>query len=401
MSSRAVPWTPPLYGHVTIPLEGRGNPTGKERAPRERSSPSIPSSPLPPSVPDPGIVPGDNDPEQPDPPDLGAEPPGTNEPPPGEEPTPEIVVSGTLPGLMLGGALVAVPWQRFLLPTVTVTAPRRKPGRVKPKPRPRRRPPKRVTPRRPARVPLRQPFPPPKKLPARFPLITGGLILGELIFGGGSDSSIGDRSTFLPPVERPDSVDDLQPVRTTVGRLPAPNLGLPTVVVSAPRTGGGAVPNPARGAAPRTFLPPSSEPRLQPIPVGYVGLPQRFFKPAPQRPKRQPRLDLGVTPGFSTPSPVTAPRELPDLRSPPVRTPAPGSPSPITPPGANPITLPTFPGNLTALQPLAVPLAATERCRCPPKQRKKRKSRTECRRGTYVETASGLIKSPKEKVPCR
>jgi hypothetical protein len=45
-------------------------------------------------------------------------------------------------------------------------------------------------------------------------------------------------------------------------------------------------------------------------------------------------------------------------------------------------------------------------CQCsgsskPQRKKRKRKQRDECRRGTYVETARGLIKSPKEKIQCR
>jgi hypothetical protein len=44
---------------------------------------------------------------------------------------------------------------------------------------------------------------------------------------------------------------------------------------------------------------------------------------------------------------------------------------------------------------------ATDACTCPKKKGKKRKKRTVCYRGTYTETASGLTKRKRQKVPCK
>jgi hypothetical protein len=48
-----------------------------------------------------------------------------------------------------------------------------------------------------------------------------------------------------------------------------------------------------------------------------------------------------------------------------------------------------------------VPLEELDRCKCPQKAKpKKRKPRTQCYRGTYVETARGTTKHKIELITC-
>jgi len=56
---------------------------------------------------------------------------------------------------------------------------------------------------------------------------------------------------------------------------------------------------------------------------------------------------------------------------------------------------------LTLPVPQPVPLEQLDPCNCPKKKpKKKRKPRTECSRGTYTQTATGLIKHAKEFFDC-
>jgi len=101
--------------------------------------------------------------------------------------------------------------------------------------------------------------------------------------------------------------------------------------------------------------------------------------------------------------PGTRPGSRPDTK--PGVAPKPSSkPRPLTLPSNTPLPFfgtPTDPGTLTEFQPgIAKPPVETDTCQCKPKKRKPRQPRTDCKRGTYQQTAKGIIYHPKETFPC-
>lgn len=196
----------------------------------------------------------------------------------------------------------------------------------------------------------------------------------------------------------------LQPIVPSVGRLVEP---LPEVTVRSRKLSGAAANRATRGV--RTDV----EPRLSPGRVGFQPSPNSFTYPAAQRTKSSFPITSEVIFGArprSLVDPLTDPRLRPRpvvrARPTPVvpRTPGGGVGSgvPLAPiPGVGlviplPGTSPS-PGTLTQFQPGRV-----NDCTCTKtaQKRKKRSPRAECWKGTYVETALGLLKTRREKVPC-
>lgn len=194
----------------------------------------------------------------------------------------------------------------------------------------------------------------------------------------------------------------LQPIVPSVTRLPDP---LAEVTVSARKLSGNAPVRRTRGV--RTDV----TPRLSPGRVGFQPSPNSFLYPPPQRTKDRFPITSEVTFGTSTrPLVGSTPRPRP---VPTVRTPRP-IPTPIIPglpgggvvggqPGVGLITpvvpQPFTPGTLTQFQP-----QPTGGCNCTTTKtkpdRKPRKPRTVCYRGTYVEFSNGTSKKQLEQVPC-
>lgn len=205
----------------------------------------------------------------------------------------------------------------------------------------------------------------------------------------------------------------LEPVAVSVARLPGADQPLAEIIVSA-STG----PRPARAQAPaRDAL--GISPELERIRTPFVPRPRAFTKPKPQRLKAPGRPTLSPR-GQQLSDLLNAPTRPPSVLRPrpeprrPVVAPsprAPGAPAPSIPgsvgtptdlTGFNPTPLP-----LPRSQPFAPPSRppppkGTKTCECEkPKRKKPRKQRTECRRGTYTETRSGLIKRPQRLIPCQ
>lgn len=180
---------------------------------------------------------------------------------------------------------------------------------------------------------------------------------------------------------------------------PAPSPRSPTVTPRPASPG----PTPSSPSDP----PPGGSPNV-PMPVPT---PQPAPAPGRSSPVPVPRRDPGTAPGTS---PVGRPGPRPRPSPVPVTPPVPGPswwPLPFAPPRLNPDKLSWAPPG-TGLTPnnppgvgyAEVPQPQPEPCRETARQRKrkrKRKLRTECYRGTYTETATGLLKRKKEKIPCR
>jgi hypothetical protein len=183
--------------------------------------------------------------------------------------------------------------------------------------------------------------------------------------------------------------------RTTDPELPPPPFGQ-TVPDRLPRPDA-----PSPGMQPRpqirpVTLPAPRDPRVQPQPR-----PVRAPTAAPLG-RTYPNPAFLAFPFFS-PSSSSRPAGLPAMPS--------FTPSPLTAigfanrppvfdrPGLTAIKAPGLP--LPALQPQ--PYSSGDPCQCskPARTRKKRKPRTVCYRGEYVERANGLSKYRKRKVPCR
>jgi hypothetical protein len=166
--------------------------------------------------------------------------------------------------------------------------------------------------------------------------------------------------------------------------------------------------------APRPLRPRPTPPPLQPILVHAPRLPDPKTEATPRR-LPEPVASPAPRPA-STPKPAARPSSKPfpvpdflpewsffaDPYRLPDRAPRPGR----TPTVRRPLTRASAPRVLsdpfTLAQPQPQP--GSQSCQCTAKrekQKRKRKQRDECRRGTYVETARGLIKSPKEKITCR
>jgi len=145
--------------------------------------------------------------------------------------------------------------------------------------------------------------------------------------------------------------------------------------------------------------------------------------PAPQV------IIIHVPPQVASPNPSTGPAQTPSAPPTPAPAPAPAPKKPLwqqlleqygsapfTQKGKRPIRVINYRDPLTPSYSTGVdsaPMAfgdyaawspnstGTDACTCPKKKGKKRKKRTVCYRGTYTETASGLTKRKREKVPCK
>lgn len=375
-------------------------------------SPTLPTGPIDPTLP-PDVA-GEPDVDVPvEPPDIGGEggPSPAPLPPDDEEGFDEDAIPQLLQAPSFATRLAGLP------------APRRAP---KPKPAPRRRPTPKSPPirTRPGRRPLPRRSPLPGRTPGtRIPLSVPGLlfrragVLGAaltlvpfVVKGLIKADEAGTRAwaeKIYGAKKRSDDADRaLGPVVPGVARLPNPRgAPLPEVrVVGKPLSD--------RLAAPRPADKPSAlpQPGLRPVPTPNLARPVPFASPATvPKPGIDFSFDIVRAPRYVPhPPPKRAPRDrtrpAPGPSSPPEinpLSPAPRFPGagPITPPGLNPQPLP---GVLTLPQLGPVPLEELDRCKCPKKKpRKKRQPRTECRKGTYVETRSGLQKSPKEIVECQ
>ena len=179
--------------------------------------------------------------------------------------------------------------------------------------------------------------------------------------------------------------------------------------------------------------PGSAAPRTQPPRHPAPTAPGRG-DPFPSTPAPQVTVNVTVTapPQVSAPSPAVVPAQTPSAA--PTTAPA-TTPTPVSPKkplwqllleqygsaqfqqkGKRPIKVVNFTDPLTASYARGVDSFAqpygdyaawspdatgTDACTCPKKKGKKRKKRTVCYRGTYTETASGLTKRKREKVPCK
>jgi hypothetical protein len=202
------------------------------------------------------------------------------------------------------------------------------------------------------------------------------------------------RPRVRPPVETPDLFPiEIDPAWRIIRPYPIP---APTLPVELPRRG----PLTRPRIAPRPSAPPRPAPATRP-----VGIPSP--SPTPTRsPFRLPKALPYLLP-FAYPLLFpTGPQVFPFQLAPPIPQPTPQP----KPPRPGPGTGPPLPGPLTPIQPLPVPFTSplgfrtpADRCVCTdtkPK-RKPRKRRTECREGTYRETARGTLKRPQRKIPCR
>lgn len=266
-------------------------------------------------------------------------------------------------------------------------APRRRPVPRRTKPAPRRTRPQRPSTPRPApRFTPAQPLPRPSTVPlgARILAPLSGAIaagVAALLYSpalGPDDEYPGNRPMFpfpaLPPGEQPRERPQPSPIYQ-------PGI-IGEVTIPAPR-------------APLAPLPsPLGMPDLLPVgaPVSYLPFPIPGSRPSPMpglvptprpRPVDVPGLPLAIPEIFPLASPLPAP--------------APAAPRPAPSPSP-------FPNPLSPQQPELAPSPQQAGCRCPQQskpKRKQRKDRAVCRKGTYIETAKGLIKQPKETVKCR
>lgn len=192
-------------------------------------------------------------------------------------------------------------------------------------------------------------------------------------------------------------LSELEPIVPSVARLPE---SLPTVTVRAKKLSG----NPAVARTRGVFTAPSSG-TLRAGRVGFLPTPNSFLYPAPQRTKKHFPISAEVTFGTNPRSlvdPITGQRPRVAPR-PGTRVSAPPRGTPLVPglPGVGVVTpIPTVaptPGTLTQFQPGRV-----NDCTCTKtaQRRKKRSPRRECWKGTYVESALGLSKTRRERVPC-
>lgn len=174
-------------------------------------------------------------------------------------------------------------------------------------------------------------------------------------------------------------------------REPVP-IGEPTVVVVGHRPALA----PTARAAPAVLHPVA----LAPESLGQPGLDyglQPSPSPATPAPTRKPVSAPLPSPGLEPyAQPLATPMPMPQLQpQPQARAPAPARPAPLTPIKGTVVPLP-------GLGP--IPLEELAKCPpCPgkPKPRKKREPRKVCRKGTYVEHAVGITKTPKETIPCQ
>lgn len=205
------------------------------------------------------------------------------------------------------------------------------------------------------------------------------------------------RPRVRPPVETPDLFPiEIDPAWRIIHPYPIPAPFPQPTPVEQPRRGPQTRPTPG----PRPFPPPRPAPA--PRPTGRPGP-----LPTPRRsPFRLPKALPYLLP-FAYPLLFpTGPQVFPFQLAPPIPQPTPQPKPPRPGPGPGP----PFPGPLTPIQPLPVPFTSplgfrnpADKCVCTETkpERKPRKPRTECREGTYRETARGTFKNPRRKIPCR
>jgi hypothetical protein len=174
---------------------------------------------------------------------------------------------------------------------------------------------------------------------------------------------------------------------------------------------------------------PGRKPTIRPAPSRPSADPGRG-NPFPSVPPPAPQIIIiHMPPQVSAPDPATGPAQTPSAPPTPTPAPAPAAKKPLwqqlleqygsapfTQKGKRPIKVVNFMDSLTPSYSMGVdsaPMAygdyaawspdstGTDTCTCPKKKGKKRKKRTVCYRGTYTETASGLTKRKREKVPCK
>lgn len=372
-------------------------PRGRCSVPSGPNSAPVPSQPVPPQPPG-----GD---------DQGVEPQEPNEPPAPDFPglpipqPPDFDSDPNLPGFE-DASLSALPKPS----PPRIPLPRRR-RRAPAKPRPSRRAvPRRTAP--PARIPIETPF-------LRFrglgvlgaALAAVPFVVKALIKADDAGTRAWAEKLYGADNRRRKDAAELRSIVPGVSRLPVPGgEPVPTVHVVGRRLSDRVLP-------PRFAVDPLGNPfpGLQPFGPAHVPFPSSrpATRPgrAPQGVKPRANPKPKFEPIFLPPnSPVGLPGRPGHFLSPladVVRLPRPripGLPAPRMPPGgANPIPLPGLPPGTIALpSPQPVPQANPNRCNCPPKKpRKPREPRKECTRGTYLETARGLEKTPKEKVPCQ
>jgi len=208
----------------------------------------------------------------------------------------------------------------------------------------------------------------------------------------------GRRSDRIPGDPLGSRSPDKDPLGDTAAPPAPDNDDLPTVIVTSPR--------------PLPFSPPA------PLPGPSFGEPGYLYPPSVPNPFRPPSTRLKPEPGPRFTVGLDAPQQLqpfpqpfatPTLQPRPRPQPSP-SPAPSAPPrgGGNVVPIvrdPAGPGPIGRIDPVPdigpVPLEELDRCRCPQKSKaKKRKQRTLCSRGSYVQSATGLKKSPTKYFDC-
>jgi hypothetical protein len=186
----------------------------------------------------------------------------------------------------------------------------------------------------------------------------------------------------------------------------------------------------ARVSGRRTPGGPGRKPTIRPAPSRPSADPGRG-NPFPSTPAPQ-IIIVNVPaqpPQVSAPSPAVVPAATPTATPTPAPAPAPATKKPLwqqlleqygsapfQQKGKRPIKVVNFMDSLTPSYSTGVdsaPMAfgdyaawspdstGSDACTCPKKKRKKRAKRTVCYRGTYTETASGLTKRKRQKVPCK
>lgn len=319
----------------------------------------------------------------------------------------------------LGGA--AVPKRR--------RAPKRRPRRTAPKPEPRRGRPRRGAPTRtptspdgiPRQLPPSYPRPRPgdPAVPRPSPLVRGVVSaarslgsLAALILTPGPTGPSGTGELYRGPYGP--FADPEQWTDSDRGRPESPRIGTRRSPRSPGAPGRSVEDTPRRSPSPSPTPGPSdlpsgldriAVPDLGTVPKpGPVAEPGRRGAPAPVAAPFD--VDFRFTVGRPAPRPglrpLNDPLELPWSVAAPLPAPSPRpspEPLPIAPPGAGPVPDPFAPGAPVLT---AAPQPNPDRCNCPkPKPRKPRKPRSECKRGTYKQTARGIIYNPKETVPCQ
>lgn len=175
-----------------------------------------------------------------------------------------------------------------------------------------------------------------------------------------------------------------------------------------------AAPSRAPSRSPGPGVVPFALPFATPTPIGLpFATPQAFPAPTPTpapSPKPAPAPSPAPAPGpapLPTPIPTALPSPTPSPQPRPSPRPKPAPrgnprPTPTGKPFVSPFSEP-IPGPLTQPKKPGVP-SQPDVCDCvtgKPKPKKQRQPRSECWQGTYTEKANGLIKSRKERVPCR